>query len=202
MGNLNMSKINQLNSHIKSSAFNKTSAYSVNVNFKTLFSVDAGMLLYNDAINQLQEAKNFDSNKILTLMTPTFQRSNTKWSQKMQARYVENLLCGCNSEIQLFNISNSGSELGNCLIIDGLQRSTAISDFQLGKFSIFEGIYWADIKSEMSNRLRLKLSIYQFDTEIDAVEFYIQMNEGITHSESDLLVAYSHLENLKSAQLA
>ena len=195
-----MSKISQLYSIIKKSAFNKSSAYSVNVDFKTLFSVGSGLLMYNDAISESPEVQHLDSDKIISLMTPEFQRSNTKWSQAMQVRFVENILCGCDSTIQLFNVTGTGSDLGNCFILDGLQRSTAISAFHLGKFPIFDSIYWADIKDEIRSRLRLQLSIYQFDSEIEVVEFYIQMNEGITHSEQDLISAYSYLEKLKSTQ--
>jgi hypothetical protein len=194
-----MNKVSQLYNHVKTSAFNKSAAYSVNVNFKTLFQVDSGMVMYNDAINEDPKSLQMASNEIIQRMTPVFQRSNTKWSQKMQIRFVENVLCGCDTKIQLFHILDSGSEIGNCFILDGLQRTTAISAFHMGEFPIFGDIYWKDIKDDLRSRLRLQICIYTFDDEIDAVQFYIDMNEGITHSESDLIVAYEHLARLKAA---
>lgn len=191
-----MSKIEQLYSHIKNSAFSKSAAYSVNVEFTSLFAVNSGMAMYNDALNDELKLEFWPSNEVIAYLTPKFQRSNTKWSQLMQIQFVENLLSGCDTKLQMYTIIGSGSELGSCFILDGLQRSTAISDYHLDKFPIFGDIYWSDIKTKMRNRLRLQLSIYQFDSERDAVEFYIQMNKGITHNEDDLVPAYAYLETL------
>lgn len=114
---------------------------------------------------------------------------------------MENLISGCPTTVQLFSIkSDIDSELGNCSILDGLQRSTAISAFQENKYPIFGDIYFSDISRKRIRNMRLKLSIYTFQDEIEAVEFYIQMNEGITHSEKDMLSAYEYLEKLKCEQ--
>jgi hypothetical protein len=113
----------------------------------------------------------------------------------MQRCFVENLLCGCETKIQLYDVKSRGNELGESLILDGLQRLTAISAYHEGEFPVFDNLYWKDVNSGgIFPRLRLFLSIFQFDSDKEACEFYIQMNKGITHSEDDLKTAYAFLQ--------
>ena len=60
-----MNKIEQLYSNIKNSAFNKSAAYSVNVEFKSLFDANSGMPMYNDSLNNVLELEYLHSDKVV-----------------------------------------------------------------------------------------------------------------------------------------
>ena len=112
----------------------------------------------------------------------------------MKTQFMENLMGGCATNIQFYSIKGGETMLGNCKILDGLQRLTACSDYQLNKFPVFGKYYWRDVNHGGTfPRLRLQLSIYEFDTEIEACEHYIHYNRGITHSEEDLQTAYEFM---------
>lgn len=190
---VNMSKYKELLDHLNKNSFRKQASYNVNVGFHSLFKKENGVLLYNETLNAAKDVKSYGGVEITKRITPLFQRKNTKWSIKMQQSFIQNLLSGCNSTIQLFQIKGNDEE---CPILDGLQRLTSIASFQNDDFPIFDNIYWSDIKSDFRERIHLNLSIYKFDNEIEVVEYYIQMNEGITHSESDIKVAYDYLKQI------
>jgi len=180
---------------IRESAFHRSPNYTVNVSFKDLFKRVGGLLSYNETVDLMVEQNSLSSTAIIQEMTPEFQRDNTKWTQTMQRCFIENLLCGCETKIQLYDVKSRGNELGESLILDGLQRLTAISAYHEGEFPVFDNLYWKDVNSGgIFPRLRLLLSIFQFDSDKEACEFYIQMNKGITHSEDDLKTAYAFLQ--------
>jgi hypothetical protein len=165
------------------------------VDFKCLFNGVGSLTLYNEKVTSLLEKNTLSIEEIILHMTPEFQRENNRWTQQMQICFVENLLCGCETKIQLYDVRGRGSELGECLILDGLQRLTAIAAYQNGEFPVFNEFYWNDVNTGgIFPRLRLIIDIFQFDTDTEACEFYIQMNKGITHSEDDLKTAYAFLE--------
>jgi len=187
--------LEKLKNIIKASAFSRSPSYSVNVSFKDLFKRVGGLLSYNERVDSMVEKQPLTNQQIIEAITPEFQRSNTKWTQEMQKCFVENLLCGCATKIQLYDVIGRGGELGDCFVLDGLQRLTAIAAYHSGEFSIFDGLYWNDVNSGgVFPRLRLVVDIFQFESDIKACEFYIQMNKGITHSEDDLKTAYKFLE--------
>lgn len=191
-----MDKLKKLHSNVKQSAFYKSASYSVNVDFKSIFNADTGVLLYNDFVSGLVKSGDISSDQVTKFLTPEFQRKNNKWTRSMQVRFVENLLCGLDTEIKLFCIGDSSVDFVSCYILDGLQRLTAISDYHKCNFSVFDNISWSDISDRYRNRTRLKVGIYTFSSEIEAVKFYIQMNEGITHSHSDIRIAYEYLKTI------
>lgn len=187
--------LEKLKSIIRKSAFNQSPNYSVNVSFKDLFKRIGGLLSYNEKVELLVEKNHLSNDDIINYMTPAFQRNNTKWSRNMQICFVENLLCGLETKIQLYDVIDRGSELGECFILDGLQRLTALSAFHSGEFPVFDELYWSNMNSGgVFPRLRLTVNIFQFKSDREACEFYIQMNKGITHSEDDLKTAYDFLK--------
>ena len=189
--------LERLKSIISKSAFNVSPRYSVNVDFKKIFVPDTGILLYNLNVSEAANEQNLSPEEILTRMTPAFQRENTKWTQQMQVTFVENLLSGCETKIHFFDLSSAEHDMDNCMVLDGLQRLTAIAAFQQGQFPVFGDLYWDMVKSGgIFPRLNLLLNIYQFESDKEACEFYIQMNKGITHSEDDLKTAYTFLDAL------
>ena len=169
----------------KSSSFNKEN-YQVNIDLDTF--VDS-MLLHTwyDKVDIKTKRIDADDKKFnkawAERITPDFQRANNKWSKTMKTRFVENLLSGVKVELMFFKLSSQS----DAQVIDGLQRTTAILDFFNGKIKPF-GYSYSDLK----NRLRqlknhnLIIRIYTFDSWEEVGKFYIDMNEGITHSKKDI----------------
>jgi rubrerythrin len=44
---------------------------------------------------------------------------------------------------------------------------------------------------------KIAFTVFNFDTEADAIQFYLEMNENITHSPEDISKARTILTNLK-----
>lgn len=136
-----------------------------------------------------------DSNKLIKSMTPSFQRDNTKWSEEMQAAFIENIICGLRTELMLYFVEAEDS--GNSFILDGLQRITAIEAFLNNKLPVYNNMYFDDIDKLSGFRLSradLTLKIYKFKTHREACNHYIGMNKFITHSPEDLESAYAFLQ--------
>ncbi|EKA5635943.1 hypothetical protein OKZ62_001847 [Vibrio navarrensis] len=190
--NTDLEKLKQIR---KSSVFTLSPNYSVNVCFRNLFKNNGGLISYNEDVEQLNSEETMTPTQIIAKMTPEFQRNNTKWTQKMQRQFVENILLGCKTELHLYGVKGRGSELGQCMILDGLQRLTAISSFQSGEFSIFDGMLWENLSTGgIFPRLNLLVNIFTFSSDVEACRHYIQINKGTTHSESDLKTAYDFMD--------
>ena len=85
----------------------------------------------------------------------------------------------------------------DCLTLDGLQRTTTLAEFINGDFPVLGDIYYKEIASTaVFMNTRIELLVYEFRSERQAVEFYIDMNDGITHSPEDIKVAKEYLETL------
>ncbi|EKO3439437.1 hypothetical protein NTE19_003329 [Vibrio fluvialis] len=188
--------LQKLKEIVTQSAFYRSPSYSINANFKRMFLSVGGLLSYNSRVEEIAEQKALSPYAIISELTPEFQRSNTKWSQAMQKQFIENLLCGCETKIQLYDVRGRGGELDDCLILDGLQRLTAIAAFHNGEFPVFGDLFWKDLSAGgIFPTLKLLVNIYTFDSDLEACQFYIQMNKGITHSEQDLESAYAFVRN-------
>ena len=177
----------ELENLIQKSAFNKQK-YEVNIPVRRFIS---SIMAY---INDTAENPTFKD--ILDNGVPDFQRSNDQWTQDMQIKFVENVVKGFKTKIQLFEIK--GKEyINGCMILDGLQRTTALSKFVEGEFEIFDGIHYDDIKDNILRGLSktVVLEVFNFDSMNDAIDFYIEMNENITHSPEDIAKALSFKTN-------
>lgn len=114
---------------------------------------------------------------------PGFQRENNKWSENMQVKFIENILKGFRTEIILFKMS----EHEDAQIMDGLQRMTAIIDFMQNKFSIFGDLFFSDIQKHMPYfGAKIIVDVLTFQEWQEVANFYIDMNENITHSPEDI----------------
>lgn len=137
---------------------------------------------------------------------PPFQRKNDKWTQKMQVGFIENILKGFKTTLMFYEIAPDDLHAvrTNCMVLDGLQRLTAIHDFITGKLTVFGYTYDELIKhrSMRMNLITIKLADYTFSSEIEAVKFYIDINEGVTHSEADINRAKVYLQELIDQQSA
>lgn len=128
-------------------------------------------------------ADDINFNKIwLDRVTPKFQRDNNKWSLKMKTKFIENLLMGAKVELLFFRLK----EFDDAQVIDGLQRTTAILDFFNGKVKPF-GYKYEDLEDDFHKfSFNARLKIYTFDNWKEVGNFYIDMNEGITHCKKDI----------------
>lgn len=177
---------------VRQSPFSLSPNYSITVDFKYLVST---LKDYN-----LFETEGLeDPMDIIKACTPVFQRDNDKWTREMQVSYIENALGGCATEIQLYTLMDDNGTYSKCKILDGLQRSTAHAAFKRGEFQIFDEFNYEDSTARIvSSVSRITVKIYCFESEIEAVEYYIQMNENITHSSEDIIRAKEYLAKLKA----
>jgi len=143
-------------------------------------------------LNELEETmenytvKSFNNSKeLLKVITPDFQRDNNKWTLDMQIKFMENLILGCPTTLLLGTTKDYIRK--SSYLIDGLQRFTAMIDFKLGKFKIFNKYTFKEVP--LSYPASITLKFYKFDNYNEMIKFYISMNENITHSKEDILKA-------------
>lgn len=184
-----MSVVERLRGYLRKSAFNKQ-GYTVNVELSDMYR---SLRFYFE-----RHSNDIEDQEIISKMTPEFQRSNDKWNLQRKIKYVENILCGYQSEIKLFTVNND--LLDDCQIIDGLQRLTALDDWFKNKFKVFGEFYYSDFKDSPKRApfvdARLTMCIHRFGSLKEAVQYYIDINEGISHSEADIIKAIKYLESL------
>lgn len=129
---------------------------------------------------------------------PPFQRDNDKWTESMQVSFIENLLMGYRTFLMFYEVGDKG--MINCKLLDGLQRLTALYRFMTGEITAFGRTFdelW-DAKVIYPNFTTISLRVYNFSSEHEAVQFYIKINENITHSRADIARAKKYLARLES----
>lgn len=128
---------------------------------------------------------------------PKFQRDNDKWSTKMQSGFIENIIMGFKTDILLYEVGDKGYI--DCHILDGLQRITAIYEFLSNKLLVFgktlDELMESGILRGFSDGY-INLNILTFATEREAIQYYIDINENITHSSDDIKRARYYLSLL------
>lgn len=185
---------------LRNSAFNKTS-YGVDIALNTFLQ---SMSLFTHGETEDDEVRRDDLIRNPTKLfecVPAFQRSNNQWTEAMQVKFVENLLSGLSTVLMLYEVVPLDKEplRTRCKVLDGLQRLTAIYRFIRGDLLVFGYSYDELVKNRIMrmNLMRVKLQVYSFDTEKEAVEFYIAMNENITHSSDDIQKARDYIATLE-----
>ena len=175
-------RINKLLRTSRDSSFNRHS-YSVSKELKNFVE---GMTLHTwyEANDHQRSYKDMDINhqEWLQRITPPFQRANNKWTKKMKVKFIENLLNGAKTELLFYRFN----ENEDALILDGLQRTTAIVDFFAGKVKPF-GFTHKQLEEHLrAFQTNITIKIYTFDKIEEVGKFYIDMNENITHSKADI----------------
>lgn len=167
------------------SSFRKSSGGGVTIFLRTLEKLISSISLYTDYCDD----EDFSVERFFEKAIPGFQRDNNKWTLQMQQKFVENVLKGFKTEIKLFRMD----EEEDSQVIDGLQRLTAIVDFMQNKFTIFGTFYYKDLNfSEFG--ASIIVSIFKFNDWQEVANFYIDMNENITHSAEDIEKAKNWFE--------
>lgn len=187
--------IEEVHQAIKQSAFAKQ-GYTVNV---PLHYLKSSLTEYTAERNQ-NRVDNISSETLHTIV-PNFQRECTHWTEAMQASFVENIIKGCHTEILLYNVGEEEclAGFGN-KVLDGQHRLMALLKFLDNKLPIFGGNLLSDLENEpimWRGMSKIAFTVFNFDTEADAIQFYLEMNENITHSPEDISKARTILTNLK-----
>jgi len=180
-----MKTIEEVKEIIENSAFNKQK-YEVNIRIRKLVS---GLMMYIDYSNENPKIEDVFKKGI-----PDFQRDNNIWSRDMKIKFVENIVKGFKTKFQLFEID--GKDDG-CQILDGLQRITALLSFMNNEFKIFDNSFnYDDIKDIFLRGMSrtIVIEIFKFKNKNEVIDFYVEMNENITHSPEDIKKALSFKE--------
>ncbi|MGR5367076.1 DUF262 domain-containing protein [Photobacterium damselae] len=202
---------------------NKTSAFS-----KAFQKADSGIdYLINVLLNKLgngrkSEFRDPDSVilvknveevcSVILSNAAQFQRNNDKWDTSKQQEFLFNLFAGySDTVITLYHLPNDEY---NCKILDGLQRLTAIfrlftdptfmiptkplseraeDDYIPAKEFLIDPV----LINMMENAM-VTVKTYCFETELAAVDHYISINNGFTHSKTDIKIALDYRDNLLS----
>jgi hypothetical protein len=198
-----MSLIDKFTKDLDGSAFNR-SFYQADLSFDGLVE---SLLMYVsrpsfDAF-KLGQLTISESASIILNAIPEFQRNNDKWSSQMQVGYVLNVMRGMRgSPLMLYTVWPDRTKV-NCKILDGLQRITALlrfwtDDNMMFNISTGEQISAGQLREDPHFVTALfskaiPVRVYDFKHEIEAVKFYIEINENITHSQDDIAKAKDFL---------
>lgn len=128
-------------------------------------------------------------------LNPDFQRGHV-WTSAQQSDFVEFFLRGGKSgRVIYFNKPDwnenayKGGEYKDFVIVDGLQRLTALRMFLTGKLKVF-GLYIHQFEDKIGRsycRDNLKFNINSLQTKREVLEWYLQMNTGGTvHAPAEI----------------
>lgn len=122
-------------------------------------------------------------------INPDFQRGHV-WTEDKQIAFVEFCLRGGRSAKELqFNCVNwqSSGELGEYVLVDGLQRLTAAMRFMRNEIPAFGYKY-----KQFSGNLRIhspsfRWNVNDLDTRAEVLTWYLELNSGgVVHTDAEL----------------
>ena len=128
---------------------------------------------------------------------PDFQRGHV-WDDEKRSRYIEYVLRGGNSSRDIwFNHTNWNTDMmsGSFVLVDGLQRLTAVRKFMNDELPVFNGLYLSDFDGPRRNDglVRLPMHCYltfrvnNLQTRAEVLQWYIDLNEGgVVHSKEEI----------------
>ena len=123
-------------------------------------------------------------------LNPDFQRGHV-WNEKQQTAYVEHLLKGGqgSTEIRFNCIGWNTNKTGDFVIVDGLQRLTAVRRFLDNEIPVF-GHYlneYEDAKVGLRLTRGLTFRINNLATRKEVLEWYVEINEGgVVHTSEEI----------------
>ncbi len=127
-------------------------------------------------------------------LCPDFQRGRV-WTENQKTAFCEFLFRHGKPSPLLFNHPGwrTGQD-GSMVVVDGLQRITAIQDLMAGKVQIF-GHYlseFADVES-YGRRFSIQIKVHSLQTRAEVLQWYLQVNNtGTPHTIEEIL----RVENL------
>lgn len=122
-------------------------------------------------------------------LNPDFQRGHV-WTEEQQVAFVEFALRGGTIPPFRFNHPNwMGSFQGDFVVVDGLQRITALCKFLKNELGIFGGHLRKDIEGiELHLRgVQLSVTVNDLKTKQEVLKWYVELNEGGTpHTKEEI----------------
>jgi uncharacterized protein with ParB-like and HNH nuclease domain len=154
----------------------KEGSYQINV----LFNMIKGTLKqYKDG--QEKSGYKFE-------MCPDFQRGHV-WTEQQQVAFLEFLFRGGKSGLVIyFNHPGwQGNYKGDMVVVDGLQRLTAVLRFLNNEIKVFGHYYDEYEDKNMMNRINLIFNVNNLKSKAEVLKWYLEMNgSGTPHTEEEL----------------
>lgn len=156
------------------------------------YSVHCGWGFLKEQLDHYQREEDKESGLAVLEMNPDFQRGHV-WSEEQQIAYIEFKLRGGSGADQVyFNCTGwSGTYEGPFVLVDGLQRITAVLAFLDDKIKAF-GYYLSEyedprrVTSGISD-LYFIFNVNDLETYDEVLGWYLEMNEGGTpHTKQEL----------------
>lgn len=159
--------------------------------------IDGGNYEINVPLDRLEKQINewIDEPHYALQLTPDFQRGHV-WTTQQQSDFVEFFLRGGKTgRVIYFNkpdwndASYKGGPYNDFVIVDGLQRLTALRMFLAGKIKVF-GLFvhqFEDSIFRSACRDNLKININTLQTRSEVLQWYLQMNTGgVVHTAAEI----------------
>lgn len=186
-------KIDLVQKLVKNSPFKKEKYTTI----ISLSQIPDKILYYNEIIDKndqvITAAPNVNTTTLKNFVAP-FQREIKHWNEQMKIKFIENIILGCRTDIILYTLTKGVNE--GCLILDGQHRVNAFLEFIEGKFKVFDCSFKELHDSGLLRATKyheIFFHIISFDNQNDAIDFYISMNENITHTPEDIKIAKNYL---------
>ena len=124
------------------------------------------------------------------IMNPEFHRGHV-WTQEQQVKFVEFILSGGDTNnVIYFNYDEDAPRPKNMLLVDGLQRVTAVQKFLNGDLAVFGGHKIGDFTGNMKAVLRhsyLHFNVNNLKTYKEVLKWYLEMNSnGTPHTHEEI----------------
>lgn len=153
------------------------------------YHVNVGLHYFEEYIERLIEEYGLELN-------PDFQRGHV-WNEEKQIRFVEYFLRGgCSGTALYFNhptwmdFHKNKIQVGydEMVLVDGLQRTTAILRFLRNEIMIFDNYYFEDFEDKFSlTDNSFEIHINNLSTRREVLTWYLEMNAGgVVHTEEEL----------------
>lgn len=131
-------------------------------------------------------------------LNPDFQRGHV-WNESQQIAYIEYALRGGVSghDIYLNCKGWNRNYEGPFVIVDGLQRITAVLRFINNEIPVF-GSFYKEFTDRIPHEGHFTIHINNLETREEVLQWYIQMNDGGTpHSPKEIARVKEMLKNTK-----
>jgi hypothetical protein len=133
-------------------------------------------------------------------MCPDFQRGHV-WTEQQQIAFVEFLLQGGKSgkDIMFNHPGWMKSFEGDFVLVDGLQRLTAVLRFLKDEISVFGGVKCSEFEDKLPSSISLCFHINDLPTKAAVLKWYLEMNSGGTpHSEEEI----ARVQNMLKSEIS
>jgi len=129
-------------------------------------------------------------------LEPDFQRAHV-WTKEQQTRYIEFIIRGGRSGKDiLWNCPGWMKTFdGPMVLVDGLQRLTAVREFLNGNVEVFGGHTYDAIEGHLPFNCTFKFYVNDLTERKDVLKWYLDVNEGGTdHTNEEILKVYKLLD--------